>query len=439
MSDSRLRAEEPLRPAARRGVDGFCSLGLVSRASRVLRFIRRKTRPQLARALRRMASSAAPFPRARFAVSPIVAAVAPSKTVAIFSQTSDMKSRGETVNAALCVGQPDFPPPPAVVAATAEAATRGLTTYTALLGTLELRKAICEYLALKKGVTYAEDEVMVSGGGKQAIYQALVALCQQGDEVIVPAPYYTSYPDMIGLASASTVILPTKASDGYLPTVEALEAALTERTRILILCNPCNPTGAVIPGERLEQIAALLRRPEHAHVLVLSDEIYEAITYGVPHVAFASLEGMKERTLTINGFSKAYSMTGYRLGAPRSCCLASTTGRALARLVRRCLPHLSVLAPLRPSASLSARCGLRLPRRACTHHQGCGAAARADFIVRQLDLAARGRRCAAPHARRADGAACVRAARKTRPRPQPAPADPGRRLPHAGGRVLPVA
>ncbi|KAG8464428.1 hypothetical protein KFE25_003491 [Diacronema lutheri] len=254
------------------------------------------------------------YPRARFAVSPLVAGVATSKTVAIFSQTSEMKSRGEAVNAALCVGQPDFPPPPAVVEATAEAAAKGLTTYTALLGTLELRRAICEYLVRAKGTPYAEDEVMVSGGGKQAIYEAMVALCQPGDEVVIPAPYYTSYPDIVGLAGATSVIMPTHPSDDYVPTVAELERALNERTRILILCNPCNPTGAVIPRERLEQIAQLLRRPDLAHILVLSDEIYEAITYGVPHVSFAALDGMKERTLTINGFSKAYSMTGYRLG-----------------------------------------------------------------------------------------------------------------------------
>lgn len=263
-------------------------------------------------------ASTGPFPRAQYAVSPLVAGVATSKTVAIFSQTSDMKSRGETVNAALCVGQPDFAPPRAVLEATAEAAAKGLTTYTALLGTLELRTAICDYLRTKKGVEYAPDEVMVSGGGKQAIYEALVALCQQGDEVVIPAPYYTSYPDMVGLASATAVVVPTLASDGYLPTVAALEGAMCERTRILILCNPCNPTGAVIPEARLEEIAAVLRRPEYAHVLVLSDEIYEAITYGVRHVSFAALAGMKPRTLTINGFSKAYSMTGYRLGARRA-------------------------------------------------------------------------------------------------------------------------
>ncbi|KAJ1616497.1 pyridoxal phosphate-dependent transferase, partial [Pavlovales sp. CCMP2436] len=208
-------------------------------------------------------------------MSPLVASVVPSKSVAIFSQTSEMKSRGEQVrvNAALCVGQPDFPPPQAVIEATAEAAVKGLTTYTSLLGTLELRTAICSYLERKKGTKYAPEEILVAGGGKQAIYEAMVALCQPGDEVIIPAPYYTSYPDIVILAGATPVILPTTAGEGYVPTCSALEELLNERTRMLILCNPCNPTGAVIPQARLEEMAEILRRPEFAHVLVLSDEI----------------------------------------------------------------------------------------------------------------------------------------------------------------------
>jgi len=378
------------------------------------------------------------YPRARFAVSPLVAGVATSKTVAIFSQTSEMKSRGEAVNAALCVGQPDFPPPPAVVEATAEAAAKGLTTYTALLGTLELRRAICEYLVRAKGTPYAEDEVMVSGGGKQAIYEAMVALCQPGDEVVIPAPYYTSYPDIVGLAGATSVIMPTHPSDDYVPTVAELERALNERTRILILCNPCNPTGAVIPRERLEQIAQLLRRPDLAHILVLSDEIYEAITYGVPHVSFAALDGMKERTLTINGFSKAYSMTGYRLGVPTRAC-----ARTRARSVRATAgpPTLQPADRARALGMPYAPCAAawrRLPRGAGADHQSRVEAAGADLLVRQLHLAARGRRRAHAHARRFDRRARGRAVRQARPCARAAPADPKRVVPDARGCLLPA-
>ena len=256
-------------------------------------------------------------PRRRLSLldlAPIVANMATSKTVAIFSQTSDMKSRGETVNAALCVGQPDFPPPAAALAATAEATELGLTAYTAVSGTLELRRAICKYLKDLKGTEYEVDQVMVACGGKQAIYEVVLATCQEGDEVVIPAPYYTSHPDIVSLSGAAPVILPTLAADDYVPTVAGLEAVLTPRTRMLILCNPCNPSGTVIGAAQLEALAAVLRRPEHAHVLVLADEIYSEITYDVPHVSFAALPGMMERTLTINGFSKSHAMTGYRLG-----------------------------------------------------------------------------------------------------------------------------
>lgn len=256
-----------------------------------------------------------PFPRARFAVSPLVSSIAPSKTVAIFSQTSEMKERGEVVNGALCVGQPDFPPPRAVIEATAEAAEKGLTRYTGLSGTVDLRQAIVRYLREKKGVEYAEREIMVAGGGKQAIYEGMVAMCTAGDEVVIPSPYYTSYPDMVALAGATPVVVETTVANEYVLTADVLAPALKPQTRMVILCNPCNPTGATIPRAQLEEIAALLRRPEHEHILVLSDEIYERITFDVEHVSFAALEGMRERTLTINGFSKAYSMTGYRLGA----------------------------------------------------------------------------------------------------------------------------
>ena len=244
-------------------------------------------------------------PRRRLSLldlSPIVANMATSKTVAIFSQTSDMKSRGETVNAALCVGQPDFPPPAAALRATGEATELGLTAYTAVSGTLELRTAICKYLKELKGTSYGVDQVMVACGGKQAIYEVVLATCTEGDEVVIPAPYYTSHPDIVILSGASPVILPTLAADDYVPTVAGLEAVLTPRTRMLILCNPCNPSGTVIGAAQLEALAAVLRRPEHAHVLVLADEIYSEITYDVPHISFAALPGMMERTLTINGF-----------------------------------------------------------------------------------------------------------------------------------------
>ena len=247
-------------------------------------------------------------------LSKLVCSIAPSKTVAIFSLTSDMKSRGETVNGALCVGQPDFAPPMEALKATGEAASKGLTAYTGVSGTLEFRQAICTYLKEQKSVTYAPEQVLVSCGGKQAIYEAVLATCGPGDEVLIPAPYWTSYPDIVALSGATPIILPTTAEDDYLPTVDGLMSLLNSRTRMLILCNPSNPSGSVIPQARLEEIAKRLKAPSLSHILVLSDEIYCEITYDVPHVSFAALDGMYERTLTINGMSKSHAMTGYRLG-----------------------------------------------------------------------------------------------------------------------------
>lgn len=248
-------------------------------------------------------------------LSPMVTEMSESMTVAIFSKVSDMKSRGEAVNGALCVGQPDFPPPIEAIRATAEAAEKGMTSYTGVSGTLELRTAICEYMAEHKKLQYAPEEVLVASGGKQAIYQVMMVLCQKGDEVIVPAPYWTSYPDIVKLAGASPVILETLAEHEYVVEPEALAAAITPNTRMMLLCNPSNPTGCLMTRSQLESIAAVLRRPENEHVYVLSDEIYERICYdGIEHVSFGTLDGMRDRTLTINGFSKAFAMTGYRLG-----------------------------------------------------------------------------------------------------------------------------
>merc|ERR1712038_2070461 len=151
-------------------------------------------------------------------------------------------------------------------------------------------------------------------------------MCEEGDEVLIPAPYYTSYPDLVKLSGATPVIVETTAQSGYVLEAAALEAAITSRTRMLIICNPCNPTGAAMTLAQLGALAAVLCK--HEHVYILSDEIYERICYeGMQHISFAALEGMWSRTLTINGFSKSYGMTGYRLGylaAPQPIVSAAT-------------------------------------------------------------------------------------------------------------------
>lgn len=179
----------------------------------------------------------------------------------------------------------------------------------------------------ENGLDYKPSEVVVSNGAKQSIWQAVLATVSPGDEVIVPSPYWVSYPEMVKMAGAVPVVLDTTPEDGFLVTPEALEAALTPRSRLVILCTPSNPTGAVYPLERLEALSRVVAK--HPRLLVLSDEIYEHIVYPpAEHHSFAALPGMFERTLTVNGFSKAFAMTGWRLGylaAPQRFASAAAT------------------------------------------------------------------------------------------------------------------
>jgi aspartate/glutamate/aspartate-prephenate aminotransferase len=178
---------------------------------------------------------------------------------------------------------------------------------------LELRSAICHKLKEENGLLYTPEEILVSNGAKQSILQAVVAVCSPGDEVVIPAPFWVSYPEMARLADATPVILPTRISEKFLLDTKLLESKLSEKSRLLILCSPSNPTGSVYPRKLLEDIAEIVAR--YPRLLVLSDEIYEHIIYSpATHTSFASLPGMWDRTLTVNGFSKAFAMTGWRLG-----------------------------------------------------------------------------------------------------------------------------
>ncbi|AQK93594.1 glutamate-oxaloacetate transaminase5 [Zea mays] len=215
-------------------------------------------------------------------ISPRVNALRPSKTMAITDQATALRQAGVPV-IGLAAGEPDFDTPAVIAEAGINAIRDGATRYTPNAGTLELRKAICKKLEEENGLSYSADQVLV----------------------LIPAPYWVSYPEMARLAGATPVILPTSISDNYLLRPESLASVINENSRILILCSPSNPTGSVYPKELLEEIAAI----------VLSDEIYEHIIYQpAKHTSFASLPGMWERTLTVNGFSKAFAMTGWRLG-----------------------------------------------------------------------------------------------------------------------------
>lgn len=240
-----------------------------------------------------------------------VEAMQPSATLAMTARAKQLRREGRPV-IGLSAGEPDFETPMPIAEAGIQAIREGYTHYTENAGMLELRERICRKLERENGLRYTPDQILCSNGAKQSVALALAALCRDGDEVLIPAPYWVSYPEMTLFAGGKPVILPTTAEDEYRLTPEALEAAITERTRVLILCTPSNPTGSVYPREELEALAAVLRR--HEHVFFLADEIYEHIVFDAEHVSFASLPEMKERTVTVNGFSKAFAMTGWRLG-----------------------------------------------------------------------------------------------------------------------------
>lgn len=248
-----------------------------------------------------------------------------------------MQAEGIEVTS-LCVGEPDFPPPQAVLDAATQAIVDTETRYTAVTGTAALRNAIAKDLKERKGIEYDPNtEIVVGNGAKQCVYQGVLAVAGPGDKVIIPAPYWPSYPEMVALAGAESVILETKKEDGYLITAEGLRKCLEQahedngKVKLMILCNPSNPTGGVHSEQRLKELAEVL--VDFPEVAILADEIYERLVYvDAPednHVSFASISNeMYERTMTINGFSKAYAMTGMRLGymaAPRPLAKAATT------------------------------------------------------------------------------------------------------------------
>eukprot|EP00252_Welwitschia_mirabilis_P011349 TRINITY_DN2551_c0_g1_i1.p1 TRINITY_DN2551_c0_g1~~TRINITY_DN2551_c0_g1_i1.p1 ORF type:complete len:410 (-),score=68.85 TRINITY_DN2551_c0_g1_i1:266-1495(-) len=245
-------------------------------------------------------------------LNPALAALEPSKIGLILNQALRLISEGKPV-IMLSIGEPDFETPKEIAEAGKKAIDEGHTKYVPTAGSLELRSAICQKLRDENGIEYSPDQIVVSNGAKQSIVQSILAVCSPGDEVIVPAPYWECYTGMVCLANASPVIVSTSLNDDYLLKPETLSAILTEKSRLLILSSPSNPSGAVYPIHWLIAISKIVA--EHPRLLVLSDEIYEKIIYPpAKHRSFASLPGMWKRTLTINGFSKAFSMTGWRLG-----------------------------------------------------------------------------------------------------------------------------
>ncbi len=260
-------------------------------------------------------------------LSDALARIKPSPTMAITTEAQALKAAGRDI-IGLSAGEPDFDTPAHIREAGKAAIDRGETRYTAPEGMVSLRRAVVDKFARENGLAYAPDEVIVSTGGKQVLYNALMATVNPGDEVIVPAPYWVSYPDMVRLAGGTAVIVPTTIGDGFRLRPDALAAAITPRTKWLILNSPSNPTGAGYDADALRALTDVLMA--HRHVWVLTDDIYEHVVYAPFRFAtVAAVEpGLKDRTLTVNGVSKAYAMTGWRIGyaaGPRALVKAMTT------------------------------------------------------------------------------------------------------------------
>lgn len=211
----------------------------------------------------------------------------------------------------LGVGEPDFQTPWAIRAAAIDSLDMGKTKYTSNAGLKELREKITEVMNQRYGLNYAEDEVLVTVGGSEAIDLAIRMLVAPGDEVIIPEPCYVSYDPITTLTGGKAISIKTTAETGFRVTAQQIKEKITERTKLLVLSYPNNPTGAILEHSDLVEIAEVLK---DANVIVLSDEIYAELTYGAKHESIASIEGMRERTIVVNGFSKTFSMTGWRLG-----------------------------------------------------------------------------------------------------------------------------
>lgn len=244
-------------------------------------------------------------------LSALVNRLQPSATLAMSQRSNELKSQGlDIIN--MSVGEPDFPTPTHIKEAAKIAIDDNQTRYTPVPGTLALREAICGKLLNENKLEYTPAQISVGNGAKQSVCNVVMAVASPGDEVIIPAPYWVSYPQMVLMAGATPVTIEATIEQDFKITPTQLESAITERTRAIILCTPSNPTGSVYNQEELEELAVVLRR--HPQVFVISDEIYEHINYVGVHASIALCEGMKERTAVINGVSKAYAMTGWRIG-----------------------------------------------------------------------------------------------------------------------------
>lgn len=237
--------------------------------------------------------------------------LAPSATLAMSQKSSEMKAQGiDVIN--MSVGEPDFNTPDHIKRAAKRAIDENYSKYSPVPGYADLRKAIVAKLKRENALDYALSEVLVSNGAKQSVCNTIMALVNDGDEVIIPTPYWVSYPQMVKLAGGVPVFVNAGFDQNFKMTADQLEAAITPKTKMLILCSPSNPTGSVYSQEELDKLAAIICN--HEDLYVLADEIYEHINYIGKHASIARAKGMKDRAIIVNGVSKAYAMTGWRIG-----------------------------------------------------------------------------------------------------------------------------
>ncbi len=244
-------------------------------------------------------------------LSTLVTEMQESATLKMAKMARELKAQGKDV-IDLSLGEPDFDTPTHIKDAAKQALDEGYTKYTPVNGLLELREAIVRKLARENDLHYTINQIVVSNGAKQSVYNLCMALLDPGDEVILPAPYWVSYYEIVKMAGGIPVIAQSSIEQDFKSTPEEIEALITDRTKFILFSSPCNPSGSVFTFEELKALATMLQ--SHEHVLVISDEIYEHINFTQRHFSIASMDGMKDRTVIINGMSKGFAMTGWRLG-----------------------------------------------------------------------------------------------------------------------------
>jgi len=299
--------------------------------------------------------------------------IKPSPTIAVTQKARELKAAGKDV-IGLGAGEPDFDTPDNIKQAAIKAINDGDTKYTAVDGTPALKKAIVEKFKKENNLDYTTDQITVGAGGKHVIYNAMMATLNDGDEVIIPAPYWVSYPDIVLLAGGKPVVMECDEKQGFKINPSDLEKFITPKTKWIILNSPSNPTGACYSENNIKTIAAVLEK--HKHIYILSDDIYEHVTYeGFKFFTIAQIESLKDRVLTMNGVSKAYSMTGWRIGyaaGPKDII------KAIAKIQSQSTTNPSSISQ---AASVEALSGIQdfIKKRADSFQE------RRDFVVKALN------------------------------------------------------